>query len=74
LCSSDKKEALLSWPGYTRERTTLAVPLDPNEDWSWINPFLNSGALLREISHLKILYSSHACLEAKAYLGMENYG
>jgi len=73
LCISGKKDALLSWPGYTRERTTPAAPLDPKGDSPWSNPFLNSGALVREISHLKILYSSDARLEAKAYLEMENY-
>jgi hypothetical protein len=72
LCSGAKKDALLSWPGYTRERTEES-PANSSEQSSWKNPFLNSVASIRKISHLKILYDSHARLEAKAYLEMVTY-
>ena len=72
LCSGPRKDAVLSWPGYTRERTT-ASPVNSKEGSSWNNPFLNPVALIRKISHLKILYDSHARLEAKVYLEMVNY-
>jgi hypothetical protein len=72
LCSGAKKDAVLSWPGYTREPTT-ASPSNSKEESSWHNPLLNPVASIRKISHLKILYDSHARLEAKTYLEMVNY-
>lgn len=74
LCCSGKRDALLSWPGYTYERHALSEAISATGNSSWNNPFLNSGALIREISHLKVLFSPDSHLEAKAYLGMEIYG
>jgi hypothetical protein len=74
LCSCEKKDALLRWPGYTLGRPAVTVSVNRNSDTGWNNCFLNPGAFIRRLSHLKFLYSSCTCIEAKAYLEMIHYG
>jgi hypothetical protein len=52
-CSPEKSEALLLWPGGTRER---------------LQHLLWPAAVVRKIKHLKIVYEAGSPLEAKAYL------
>jgi hypothetical protein len=71
LCSESKRNALLNWSGYLK-KTSKSSSLSLNNDtFSWNNVFLKQkkpNALIRKISHLKIVYNSDGSLEAKAYL------
>ena len=68
LCTPGKKDALLSWEGYS-------LPSSEPQLWpkniSWGDRFLGARAVslfTRYINHLKIVYQP-SLLEAKAYLG-----
>lgn len=74
LCSSQKKEALLSFPGVQQEdlsdnfdmETYMIAPKIKNKNYS--------SALVRYLSHIKIVYNSDHSLEAKAYPGVRLFG
>jgi hypothetical protein len=69
LCTPEKKNALLNWPGYSHRGSS--PDLWPS-NISFGDRFLGSRAISlfsRWISHIKVVYRSGNFLEAKAYLG-----
>ncbi len=71
LCTPGKKDALLSWEGYS-------LPSSEHQLWlkniSWGDRFLGARAVScfwRYISHIKFVYQP-SLLEAKAYLGFSH--
>jgi hypothetical protein len=74
LCIPEKREALLDFTGAEQEdsesdfdfQTYMVAPRLPDSDYS--------SALVRYISHVKLLYSPYHKLEAKAYPGVRLFG
>jgi hypothetical protein len=72
LCTSRKRDALLAWWGFVRERS--AGPRWPG-NLSWLDSMMRSEAISvfrRYLSHVKISYAPGAAAEAKAYLGFSH--
>ena len=68
LCTPDKRDGFLNWPGASRE--------NPNKElWSTdlvrTSTFLGSRAtciLLRQLNHIKVVYQPNTSLEVKGYM------
>lgn len=60
LCTPQKREALLIWPGYE--------PIGQSSQEQQINSMSN-GLLLRGLQHIKLVFSPNQLPEAKAYFG-----
>lgn len=68
LCTPDKRDALLAWPGYSHEKSNQE--LWPS-DLARTSSFLDSrkfSTFIRLLHHIKIVYQPNSPLEAKAYL------
>ena len=73
MCTADKREALLAYPGYVDEAT---------RDMPWPAALRQASQLLggrslstfvRSLHHVKIVYRPGEQLEAKAYLAGNHY-
>ncbi|MCA1995340.1 MAG: hypothetical protein LDL41_25330 [Coleofasciculus sp. S288] len=70
LCLPKKREALLAYPGYTRERSKKEADLWPDHLLK-LSRFLGSKyerIFFRRVHHVKVVYQFDKLLEAKAYL------
>ncbi|WDD36980.1 hypothetical protein PQG02_34725 (plasmid) [Nostoc sp. UHCC 0926] len=68
LCTSEKRDAFLSWTGYSEEKTH--PELWPS-NLSKISSFFGgrrSSIFFRRLNHIKIVYQPDSSLEAKGYL------
>ncbi|MBD2773971.1 prenyltransferase/squalene oxidase repeat-containing protein [Iningainema tapete] len=66
LCTPEKRDALLKWPGYVNPFSSLHSWSTPITAESFSKPL---SILERGLSHIKITYQPEHPLEAKAYLG-----
>jgi len=68
LCSSNKKEAFLAWPGFSQPEYEPSLwPTHLN----WGDAFFSEqavSAFFRKINHIKMVYHPNKPLEAKGYL------
>lgn len=71
LCRNEKKEALLSWQGYSNETYNPHFRQNQMDN----SQVASNGQhyLVRFINHLKIVYKANHSLEAKAYLAIRHY-
>ncbi len=60
LCTPEKREALLAWPGY--------IPISQSSGGQELNSTPN-GLLLRGLQHIKLVFCPNQPPEAKAYFG-----
>ena len=60
LCTPEKRDALLAWPGY--------IPISQSSAGQELNSTSN-GVLLRGLQHIKLVFCSNQPPEAKAYFG-----
>jgi hypothetical protein len=68
LCTSEKREALLNWPGLIQQKDAQdSWPVNLQNIESWMDKDKIS-VFWRTINHLKLVYQPHHPLEAKAYL------
>lgn len=68
LCTPEKRDALLNWPGYSHEKSH--PELWPS-NLSKVSSFLGargSSVFFRRLNHIKIVYQPGRSLEAKGYL------
>jgi hypothetical protein len=72
LCTPAKRDALLTWPGYT-DPTTCAAPWPDNLIVESMLKESDKFSLFhRELSHIKINYQPNHPLEAKGYFGFHH--
>lgn len=74
VCLSEKKEALLSFSGVEQENEHNDFDLASYQVSAKIQNDAFSSALVRFISHIKIIYTPDAPIEAKAYCGARLLG
>jgi hypothetical protein len=68
LCTPQKRDALLAWPGRIDPTSSPAPWPDHLIVESLLQPADHFSAFLRRVSHAKIVYSPQRPLEAKGYL------
>ena len=73
-CLPEKKEALLSFCGVEQENTSIDFDFASYQVSAKIQNDSFSSALVRFISHIKIIYTPDAPIEAKAYSGVRLFG
>lgn len=67
-CTSEKRDALLSWPGLLQQKSAFdAWPSDLKNLRKWMGRD-NISVFWRTINHVKLVYQPDKHLEAKAYL------
>jgi hypothetical protein len=69
LCASDKREALLAWPGQLDPASSTALWPAGLIIESLLQPSDHFNFLSRQFNHVKVTYQPQHPLEAKAYLG-----
>jgi hypothetical protein len=74
VCLPEKKEALLSFSGVEQEDQTNDFTLISYEVSAKIPDDNFSRALVRYISHIKLIYTPNAPIQAKAYPGVRLFG
>jgi hypothetical protein len=74
LCLSEKKEALLQFMGVEQEDPNKEFTTDVYKPSVKINSVGFSSALVRFISHVKLVYEPNHILLAKAYPGVRLFG
>jgi hypothetical protein len=68
LCTPEKANAVLKWPGYSEEKYYQEVwPINFAKASAFVYPGLKS-TIARTLHHIKIVYHPHQPLQAKAYL------
>lgn len=68
LCTSEKANALLNWPGYSEEKYSEELwPSNFTKASAFVNPSFTS-TIVRLLHHIKIVYHPNQSLQAKAYL------
>jgi hypothetical protein len=68
LCTDDKINGLLEWPGYIEEKSFKGIwPSNFAQASTFVYPNLRSAAT-RAINHIKLVYQPMEPLQAKAYL------
>ena len=67
LCLTDKRDALLKYPGIETNSTQDTTIMRPLNSASHALPDLLGSTIVRYISHIKIVYQNGKALEAKAY-------
>jgi hypothetical protein len=73
-CLPEKKEALLSFCGVEQENTSIDFDFTSYQVSAKIQNDSFSSALVRFISHIKIIYTPDAPIEAIAYFGVRLFG
>jgi hypothetical protein len=68
LCTPEKRDAFLSWPGYCRENSHSELWPSNLSKFSSLLGARGSSVFFRRLNHLKIVYQPDSCLEAKGYL------
>ena len=74
ICLPEKKSALLNYPGVEQEDTNLDFNLQSYMPSVMIPDNNYTSALVRFISHVKIVYKPNHPLDAKAYYGIRHFG
>ena len=74
LCLSEKQSALLNFPGLQQENINNDFDLKSYMPSVMITDENFSSALVRFISHVKIVYKPNHPLDAKAYYGVRHFG
>jgi hypothetical protein len=74
VCLPEKKEALLEFTGVEQEDTNDEFDLKTFKTTVTIPDNDFSSAMVRYISHIKIVYKPHSALQAKAYSGVRHFG
>lgn len=74
VCLPEKRAALLQFPGVEQEDTSYDFNLDSYQIAAKIPETNYSSALVRYISHIKLVYKPNQPLEAKAYPGVRLFG
>ncbi|ETX02747.1 MAG: hypothetical protein ETSY1_02490 [Candidatus Entotheonella factor] len=72
LCTSEKRDALLSWPGQTTPVNSLVSWPEHLIVASLLQPSSSFTAFDRRLSHLKVSWQPPHVLEAKAYLWFQH--
>jgi hypothetical protein len=68
LCTLEKANALLNWPGYLEEKCNQELwPSNFAKASAFVSPSLKS-TIVRLLHHIKIVYQPNQPLQAKAYL------
>jgi hypothetical protein len=74
VCLPEKKEALLQFSGVEQEEPRYDFNLTSYKAAARISDSDFSSALVRYISHIKLIYKANCPLEAKAYPGVRLFG
>jgi len=74
VCLPEKKEALLQFSGVEQEDPSYDFNLTSYKAAARLSDSDFSGALVRYISHIKLIYKANSPLEAKAYSGVRLFG
>ena len=69
LCTSEKRNGLIAWVGYTTPSNTTKPWASHLIAESLLQPSENLSLLNRSISHIKLTYKPESALQAKAYIG-----
>jgi hypothetical protein len=74
VCLPEKKEALLQFSGVEQEDPSYDFNLTSYKAAARLSDSDFSSALVRYISHIKLIYKANSSLEAKAYSGVRLFG
>lgn len=74
VCLPEKKEAAITFPGVEQEDPSYDFNLTSYKAAARISDSDFSSALVRYISHIKLIYKANSPLEAKVYSGARLFG
>lgn len=74
VCLPEKKEAAITFPGVEQEDPSYDFNLTSYKASARISDSDFSSALVRYISHIKLIYKANSPLEAKVYSGARLFG
>ena len=74
VCLPEKKEAAITFPGVEQEDPSYNFNLTSYKAAARLSDSDFSSALVRYISHIKLIYKTNSPLEAKVYSGVRLFG